>query len=126
MISTVTLMMGHIMTEVMTYKELAERLDIKLASARRLVMRKKWSKNKGNDGQTRIVVPLDALQRRDDNPNDSHDDQRNDSEIKVLQAKLEALAEIISAERRRADAAELDRDRWHQLAMRPWWRRIAG
>lgn len=110
----------------MTYKELAERLDIKLASARRLVMRKKWSKNKGNDGQTRIVVPLDALQRRDDNPNDSHDDQRNDSEIKVLQAKLEALAEIISAERRRADAAELDRDRWHQLAMRPWWRRIAG
>lgn len=130
MISTMTLMMRLIMTEVMTYKELADRLNIKLASARRLVMRKKWSKNKGNDGETRIIVPLDALQRhddhRDDSPNDNHDDRHNDSEIKALQAKVDALAEIISAERRRADAAELDRDRWHDLAIRPWWKRLAG
>jgi len=43
------------MTKKMTYKELSDYLDIKLPSARRLVMRKKWLKIKGNDGEARIL-----------------------------------------------------------------------
>lgn len=118
------------MTESLTYKELADRLGIKLTSARRTAMRKKWQRIKGNDGETRVLVPIEILERRNDSPNDDHDDshndRHNDSQIKELQAKVEALGEILGVERKRVDAAELDRDRWHALAVRPWWKRLAG
>jgi len=113
-------------TEALTYKELAERLNIKLTSARRTAMRKKWQRVKGNDGETRVLVPLEALERHNDSRDDNHDDNRNDSQIRELQAKVEALGELLNSERRRADAAELDRDRWHAEAVKPWWRKLAG
>jgi len=114
------------MTESLTYKELAERLGIKLTSARRTAMRKKWQRIKGNDGETRVLVPLEALERHNDNHDDSRDDSHNDSQIKELQAKVEILGELLAVERQRAAAAELDRDRWHAEAIKPWWRKIAG
>ncbi len=118
------------MTESLTYKELAERLGIKLTSARRTAMRKKWQRIKGNDGETRVLVPLEVLERHndshDDSRDDNHDDRHNDSQIKELQAKVEALGELLLSERRRADAAELDRDRWHAQAIKPWWKRAVG
>lgn len=121
------------MTESLTYKELAERLGIKLASARRTAMRKKWQRVKGNDGETRVLVPLEVLERRNDNHDDNRDDNHNVSAIKELQAKIEALNELLVSERQRADAcekravsAESDRDRWHAEATRPLLRRLFG
>jgi len=116
-------------TEALTYKELAERLGIKLTSARRTAMRKKWQRIKGNDGETRVLVPLEVLERsdsHDDSRDDNHQGSHNDSSVRELQAKVEGLQELLAVERQRASAAELDRDRWHQLAIRPWWKRLAG
>ena len=126
MIAVMAAIMRVIMTESLTYKEIADRLNIKLTSARRIAMRKKWQRIKGNDGETRVLVPIEVLERRNDSPNDdhndSHNDQHNDSQIKELQAKVEGLQELLSSERRRADAAEQDRDRWHEQAIKPWWK----
>ena len=48
-----------------TYDELADRLRIGRESARRLVLRKRWAKRKGNDGRVKIGVPDEALSRDD-------------------------------------------------------------
>lgn len=46
---------------LMTYDEIADALGIARESARQLVIRKRWSRSKGNDGKARIAVPLEAL-----------------------------------------------------------------
>jgi hypothetical protein len=45
----------------MTYAELAAVRGISLPSARRLVLRHHWPKQRGNDGVVRVTVPLTAL-----------------------------------------------------------------
>jgi len=118
---------GDNMTKHMTYKELCEQLDIKIESVRRLVMRKKWVRTKGNDGETRIHVPDEFLDRRNDRPNDNHMDSRDDSlnEVMVtLRIENAALKANLEAEKNRADTAEKDRDRWCQLANKPWFKRL--
>jgi len=45
----------------MTYAELAEVRGISLSSARRLVLRHRWPRQRGNDGVVRVIVPLTAL-----------------------------------------------------------------
>ena len=45
----------------MTYVELAEAREISLPSARRLVLRHRWPRQRGNDGIVRVIVPLTAL-----------------------------------------------------------------
>lgn len=117
-------------TENLTYKELAARLGVKHESARKMVQRKRWQRITGNDGIVRVIVPLDALPPMD-SPEDSHMDSRNDSPsdsmtVRELQAKVEGLMQVIEAERHRAISAEKDRDRWHEMAVRPWWKRLAG
>jgi len=118
------------MTKKMTYKELSEHLNIKLPSARRLVMRKKWAKIKGNDGETRVLVPDDFLNDRGDSRNDSHDDRHDvksdnyDDVIVTLKVENAALKAQLDAEKKRADTAEKDRDRWHTLANKPWFKRL--
>jgi len=111
----------------LTYKELAEKMGVKVDSARKTVMRKRWQRVTGNDGQVRVIVPIDALPKpmdgAPDSPADSHQDGLT---VRELQAKVEALGELLAVERRRADAAELDRDRWHAEAVKPWWRKLAG
>ena len=47
----------------MTYQALAEALDMKLTSARRLAFRRRWARQPGNDGLARVAVPAVALQR---------------------------------------------------------------
>lgn len=39
---------------------------------------------------------------------------------------VQSLRDLVEAERRRADAAEADRDAWREMAQRSWWKRITG
>ncbi|ACL63353.1 hypothetical protein [Methylobacterium nodulans] len=48
---------------VMTYDEIASEMGLKPASARQLVRRNGWHRVPGNDGRTRVEVPLDELER---------------------------------------------------------------
>ncbi|MCO6389368.1 hypothetical protein [Aliihoeflea sp. 40Bstr573] len=117
-------------TESLTYKELAERLGTQPDSARKLVKRRRWQKRKGNDGEVRVSVPVEYLEGtrapdREPAQDSAREDDR-DAEFAVLEVQIAALREIVAAERRRAEAAEADRDRWHDLAVRPWWKRLAG
>src|SRR4051812_16762029 len=43
------------------YDELARIFGIERESARRLGMRKRWARSKGNDGKARVGVPTEAL-----------------------------------------------------------------
>lgn len=113
-------------TEYLTYKELSERLGIKIGSARKAVQRKRWQRVTGNDGVVRIIVPIDDIRPssgRTDSPNDTPTDNRT---VKELLERIDILNDLVTAERNRAAAAELDRDRWHAYAVRPWWRRLVG
>lgn len=49
-------------TKSLTYDELGIALGITAASAKRLAIRRKWSKAPGNDGRTRVTVPLERLE----------------------------------------------------------------
>lgn len=113
----------------LTYAELADRMHVKIASARKTVQRHKWKRVQGNDGLIRIQVPVEALPPKIERPTDSPSDSPSDSLrdiVPVLEAQISGLKELVASERRRADAAELDRDRWHQIADRPWYRRLVG
>ena len=123
-------------TVALTYVELADRLSVKVASARKMVQRHKWKRVAGNDGLVRIEVPIEVLpaprSRPSDSPLDSPSDSLTDI-VPVLEAQISALKELVAAERGRADMAQrmaseamVDRDRWHQLATRPWYRRLVG
>lgn len=112
--------------ESLTYRELADRLGVKVESARKTVLRKKWRKVVGNDGTTRIQVPIEYLPSPKDSPKDTANDSPKDSLTLELQVRIEGLKALVESEARRADAAEADRDRWHELATRPWWKRLAG
>jgi hypothetical protein len=57
----------------LTYHELADRLGIGLESARTLVKRKRWPRQKGNNGLARIEVPLEHLAARPASPGRSPD-----------------------------------------------------
>src|SRR3954452_1873899 len=75
----VTVAAGAAMSTVaMIYEELAEKLGITVASARRLVLRRHWMKTRGNDGRAVIQVPEEFLQRRYDAREDSPDDDTPD------------------------------------------------
>jgi len=116
-----------VMTKKMTYKELSEFLDIKLPSARRLVMRKKWLKIKGNDGEARVMVPDEFLEGRYDGEHDDNHNAKSDNtndELITLKIENAALKAQFEAEKVRADTAEKDRDRWHDLANKPWFKRL--
>lgn len=45
----------------LTYAELAAARGVSLDSAKRLVLRRGWMRQRGNDGLTRILVPLSSL-----------------------------------------------------------------
>lgn len=112
-------------TESLTYRELADRLGVKPESARKTVQRKRWQRVTGNDGTVRILVPVEALPPSRDAPPDSPGDSPA-VYTRELETRIDGLRMLLQAESRRADAAEADRDRWHTMACRPWWRRLAG
>src|SRR3954464_15771799 len=59
-------------TTALTYEELAARTGMSLASARRLVHRRKWRKAKGNDGRAVVQVPDDFLDHHKGKHPDAH------------------------------------------------------
>lgn len=66
-----------------------------------------------------------------DSPSDSHGDGPTDSHmdspaVRELEIRIEILKELAAAERRRADAAEADRDAWRDQAQRSVFRRLFG
>lgn len=137
---------------VLTYAELAQRLAIKPASAKRLAQRRKWVRVVGNDGVARVHVPLSAVPGDvpDDVASDVPDDiipvvslpvapdlvsriAYLDGIIEGLRGQLEAEKQRAEAEGHRADAAEArvrdiaaDRDAWRQQAQRSLWSRLFG
>ncbi|WFU12185.1 hypothetical protein QA646_19845 (plasmid) [Rhizobium sp. CB3090] len=128
--------------ESLTYKELADRLGVKIESARKQVQRKRWQRVTGNDGTVRIQVPVEFLQmsldgRSDDISDGPEDRLAPELLMKALETQIDGLKDLVEAERRRADteglradaeskraeaegrradAAEADRDAWRQQA----------
>lgn len=113
---------------ILTYKELAERLQIKPQSARKLAQRKKWMRSAGNDGTARVHVPLDVLPVSSDNGQDKTQDSHEDMShpihkmqirIAVLETELKAATSII-------DDLKKDRNAWRDQAQKKkgwfWWR----
>lgn len=117
--------------EFMTYAEAARRLGIAPASVKRQAARRSWPKRQSNDGRVMVGIPVDRLSS--DGPFDCRGDSQADgppspvhAQIARLEAELAGIRELLGAERRRAETAESDRDRWHALAIRPWWKRLVG
>lgn len=116
-------------TESLTYRELADRLGVKLESARKTVQRKRWQRVTANDGSVRILVPVDALPQSQDMSRDEGGDSPSDSptpSIQELEVRIEGLKALVESERRRADAAEADRDAWRAHASRGLMARLFG
>lgn len=98
---------------LMTYEEIAERLGIELDSARKLVRRRRWIRNMGNDGRTRIQVPMDYDwdRGRDNTADKSQEAPQPPAENQVhlmigrLEGEIVGLRQVIDAERRRAEDA---------------------
>lgn len=112
-------------TESLTYRELADRLGVKLESARKTVQRKRWQKLTANDGTVRILVPVQSLPLPCDTPPDSPTDSPA-VYIRELETRIEGLKSIVDAERRRAETAEADRDAWRAQASRGILSRLFG
>ena len=51
-------------TLALSYDEIARRLGITIASARRLVHRRRWQKTRSNDGRALVQVPVEFLDSR--------------------------------------------------------------
>lgn len=107
------------MSRAMTYDEIAAALGIARDSARRLVRRKGWSRKPGNDGTTRILVPLDELpartkpeDRSGDSPADSPGESPGDSPgpdqdiVRAMVQVIDGLREELSALRPKAAERE--------------------
>jgi hypothetical protein len=96
-------------TRWLTYAELAEARGIDKASAIRLCLRRKWPRQKGNDGTVRVAVPLTAIRQSGDTNNDVSADPSSDvsyasySVVSALEARVAALEEDVRRERASAD-----------------------
>jgi hypothetical protein len=134
----------------MTYAELADIRRISVLSAMRLVRRKNWPRQTGNDGVVRVLVPLhaaaDRKQRKDllrgtnsaDKPNirrgqvqtsDRTSAPDKERTIAALESAIAALREQLARSQARADRLQdelsIERRRVIEILVdrRPWWRR---
>lgn len=112
----------------LTYDEVARELGITRDSARQLAIRKRWARQKGNDGRAKIGIPEEELQARTADvtpqaPSDrtsqglSDDTGADPSVIQVLTrhiSRLETELETLKEER----AAERDRVQGEVEALR--------
>src|SRR3954452_8639261 len=86
----------------MTYAELETARGISLDAARRLVLRKRWSKQIGNDGLTRALVPAEFAEpvgkdiSTDDRGKDGTDDG-TDTVVILADSSLNSLAQTTAA-----------------------------
>ena len=100
-------------TRAMTYSELGAALGITAASAKRLAVRNRWEKSVGNDGRSRVNVPVERLEAARDIPNDSPGDDTSastgditgavTSDARALIAHLETTAADLRARLARAE-----------------------
>lgn len=65
-------------TKSLTYAELGEVLGITAASAKRLAIRRKWPKAAGNDGRSRVTVPVEYLEQERPAAGDDASDDTGD------------------------------------------------
>ena len=85
-------------TRALTYAEMASTMAITLASAKNLTRRKRWSRQAGNDGLVRVLVPLDYLE--EDASAEGHHDGSHDSPPESrAEGRQEALGAIAALER---------------------------
>lgn len=116
-------------TKWLSYEELGQALRIAPASAKRLAMRRKWAKKPGNDGRTRVAVPLERLEA--EKPAVPGDVTRDDTGVvtrditgdvtggkgdaastiaTVLSRHIARLEAELEGERAKLEAAERERD----------------
>jgi len=106
--------------ELLTYKEISERLNIKMTSARQTVSRRRWRRVKQNDGAVKVEVPVSYLQRpvvNIDEVIDVNVGVNVDVDISVLRAENLYL-------QKRIEDLEKDRDKWSALANKSWFQRL--
>ncbi len=106
----------------LTYDEIAAEMSIERESARQLAIRKRWARQRGNDGKARVGVPEEELQARtgdgtsqspSDDPSDNTGDETSvihvlTRHIRRLEAEIEALKEDRAADKSERD---VERDR---------------
>jgi len=129
-------------TRRMTYAEMADIRRISVASAERLVRRKRWVRTTGNDGIVRVLVPLEEARKppprtkpiRRSAVSGQADSQGDKPAVRILEEALSALNDQLARERERADRAEQridelqallteERRRVIEILTRPWWRK---
>jgi hypothetical protein len=99
-------------TIILTYQELAARLNIDVPSARRRVLRSRWARSRGNDGRARVAVPISVLARDgadvgSDVPlDDPSDDGRDDGSDVTTDSLIATLQRALDRERTRADRSD--------------------
>lgn len=106
--------------ELLTYKEIADRLGIKLPSVRQTVSRRKWRRIKQNDGTIKIEVPVSYLQRENVAVNEVID-INVDVDVSVDNERLKAENEYL---KKRIADLENDRDAWKEIANKSWFKRL--
>jgi hypothetical protein len=118
-------------TRLLTYEELGLALNITPASAKRLAIRRKWAKTIGNDGKSRVAVPVERLTLTppsvtpiagDDTSDDTRDTasdvtgDKGDTVVAVLTRHIERLEGQIESLTTKLVTAEADRDSERQRA----------
>ena len=113
-------------TVQMTYEDIAAKLKIEVDSARKLVRRRRWKRTTGNDGKTRIEVPLDydwdrGREAPADTPEDTAKEPPNENQVHQMLGRLEGelvgIREVVAAERGRAEVERQRADEaLHRLA----------
>jgi chromosome segregation ATPase len=84
----------------LTYRELAQGLDISAEAARQKAIRGRWPRQRGNDGKARVLVDLEAEKaahtprRRPDERLNEHPDERRTFE--ALEAHIATLKEAVA------------------------------
>jgi len=110
--------------ELLTYKEIVDRLGIKMTSARQTVSRRGWRRVKQNDGTVKVHVPVAYLQRQSEVVVDAVDVNPVINVDVDMTVEIEKLkAENAYLHHRVADL-ENDRDAWKEIANKPWFKRI--
>jgi hypothetical protein len=116
-------------TVTLTYAELAERLGVKDESARKTTQRRKWRKFMGNDGFTRVEVPLDELPKVEAPPPPPGPSlEEIIAGLREANARLEAERDLLREMLTRSDLSIADSkamlERWQGEALK--WQEEAG
>src|ERR1700712_1311627 len=75
---------------IMTYADIEAEMGLKPASARQLVRRNGWRRVPGNDGRTRIEVPVEELERHLKSPVETPVDEEESGIDTPVESPFEA------------------------------------